>query len=287
VKIVCLDGEVDLEGFRQAARAAAASGLNESAVGFVTTGDEEESDLFAEHEAVTAQSTAGQAIRVPPRFLAMADLVCRHREPSRYDLLYAALLRLRDTPRLLEIASDPLVRRLEDMERAVRRDRRKMTAFVRFREIEAPDGAHFVAWFEPTHYIEELTAPFFVDRFASMRFATDATGVDPLGWSLALRSGRAARGRAAARRFRGRLGHLLPLRLQPGEVDEAGHAEGDAEEILGQFAGNASDPGHVFDGSALRGADRCDAAVQDRPRLRKSRSPLRQSPKTDRAGSCT
>ena len=86
-------------------------------------------------------------------------------------LLYAALLRLRETPRFLEIASDPLVRRLEDMERAVRRDRHKMTAFVRFREIEAPDGARFVAWFEPEHYIEELTAPFFVDRFASMRFA--------------------------------------------------------------------------------------------------------------------
>ena len=53
----------------------------------------------------------------------------------------------------------------------MRRDRHKMTAFVRFREIDSPDGARFVAWFEPDHYIEELTAPFFVDRFASMRFA--------------------------------------------------------------------------------------------------------------------
>ncbi|MBV9909870.1 MAG: UdgX family uracil-DNA binding protein [Hyphomicrobiales bacterium] len=192
MKIIRLDGDVDLEGFRQVARAAAASGLNEGAIRFVTGGADEVSDLFAEPEAATAKPTSNEAIRVPPRFLAMADLVCRHREPTRYDLLYAALLRLRDTPRLLEIASDPLVRRLEDMERAVRRDQHKMTAFVRFREIEAPDGARFVAWFEPGHFIEELTAPFFVDRFASMRFAI-LTPRTSILWDGALRFGPGAR----------------------------------------------------------------------------------------------
>ena len=129
---------------------------------------------------------------MPPRFLDLADLVCRHREPTRYDLLYAALLRLRETPRFLEIASDPLVRRLEDMDRAVRRDRHKMTAFVRFREIDAPDGARFVAWFEPSRFIEELTAPFFVDCFASMQFAI-LTSRTPILWDGALSFGPGAR----------------------------------------------------------------------------------------------
>ena len=129
---------------------------------------------------------------MPPRFLDLADLVCRHKEPTRYDLLYAALLRLRETPRFLEIASDPLVRRLEDMERAVRRDRHKMTAFVRFREINTPDGSRFVAWFEPSHYIEELTAPFFVDRFASMQFAI-LTPRSSILWDGTLRFGPGAR----------------------------------------------------------------------------------------------
>jgi probable DNA metabolism protein len=192
VKLVRLDGDVDLEGFRQAARAAATSGLEPNAIRFLTGGDEENSDLFEEREAVTPQPITGEAIRVPPRFLAMADLVCRHREPTRYDLLYQALLRIREAPRLLEIASDPLVRRLEDLERAVRRDRHKMTAFVRFREIDTPDGARFVAWFEPEHYIEELTAPFFVDRFASMRFAI-LTPRTSILWDGALRFGPGAR----------------------------------------------------------------------------------------------
>ena len=191
MRIVRLNNEIDFEGFRRVARAAAASGLTADAIRFVTGGAEEENDLFAEPE-VAGTSTTGAPIRVPPRFLAMADLVCRHREATRYDLLYAALLRLRDTPGFLEIASDPLVRRLEDLERAVRRDRHKMTAFVRFREIEAPDGARFVAWFEPDHFIEELTAPFFVDRFASMRFAI-LTPRTSILWDGALRFGPGAR----------------------------------------------------------------------------------------------
>ena len=170
MKIVRLESEIDFEGFRQAARAAAARGVSADAIRFVTDTVEGENDLFAEPESLEP-ATPVASLRVPPRFLDLADLVCRHKEPTRYDLLYAALLRLRETPRFLEIASDPLVRRLEDMERAVRRDRHKMTAFVRFREIEASDGPRFVAWFEPEHHIEEVTAPFFVDRFASMRFA--------------------------------------------------------------------------------------------------------------------
>ena len=191
MKIVRLEGEIDFEGFRQAARAAATRGLGADAIRFVTGSADGENDLFAEHETPEL-STTGAPLRVPPRFLGLADLVCRHKEPTRYDLLYAALLRLRETPRLLEIASDPLVRRLEDMERAVRRDRHKMTAFVRFREIEAPDGARFVAWFEPEHHIEELTAPFFVDRFASMRFAI-LTPRTSILWDGALRFGPGAR----------------------------------------------------------------------------------------------
>jgi DNA polymerase len=191
MKIVRLESEIDFEGFRRAARAAAAQGVCAESIRFMTETAEGEYDLFAEQEAPEFLTTVAP-LRVPPRFLDLADLVCRHREPTRYDLLYAALLRIRETPRFLEIASDPLVRRLEDMERAVRRDRHKMTAFVRFREIEAPDGARFVAWFEPEHHIEELTAPFFVDRFASMRFAI-LTPRTSILWDGVLRFGPGAR----------------------------------------------------------------------------------------------
>jgi DNA polymerase len=168
---VRLAHEVDLDGFRVAARAAFAAGIAPQAIRFRVGAASE--DLFAreEEDAAPAPSCGAAGPRAPRRFLDLLDQVGRHRDPERFDLLYAALWRLRETPGLLDVASDPLTRRLEDMARATRRDRHKMTAFVRFREIPEPQGARFVAWFEPEHFIEEWAAPFFVDRFASMRFA--------------------------------------------------------------------------------------------------------------------
>ncbi len=46
-----------------------------------------------------------------------------------------------------------------------------MRAFVRFREVEHGAEKWFVAWFEPQHHIVEQNAPFFADRFASMRWS--------------------------------------------------------------------------------------------------------------------
>ncbi|MGB7976659.1 MAG: hypothetical protein WCF81_20465 [Roseiarcus sp.] len=96
MRIVRLKGEIDFEGFRQVARSAAARGVRAEAIRFVAGHAEEEGDLFSEQEAPEV-STPRAPLRVPPRFLDLADLVCRHRERTRYDLLYAALLRLRET----------------------------------------------------------------------------------------------------------------------------------------------------------------------------------------------
>lgn len=167
MRTVRLSDEVDVAGFRAAARAALAEHLAPDRVRFVV-GESAPDDLFARDDPPPQAATTP---RVPARFLELVDQVARHRESSRFDALYQALWRLRETPGLLDVASDPLVRRLEDMARAVRRDRHKMTAFVRFRECATPDGPRFLAWFEPDHFIEEWTAPFFVDRFAAMRFA--------------------------------------------------------------------------------------------------------------------
>jgi DNA polymerase len=46
-----------------------------------------------------------------------------------------------------------------------------MKAFVRFRRIEAEEGEAWVAWFEPAHRVLEKTAPFFVNRFTTMRWS--------------------------------------------------------------------------------------------------------------------
>jgi DNA polymerase len=72
---------------------------------------------------------------------------------------------------LTAIASDPLVYRLRQMQKAVSRDLHKMTAFVRFRKVEDPEGERYIAWFEPQHLILEPAAEFFQKRFANMRWS--------------------------------------------------------------------------------------------------------------------
>lgn len=110
-------------------------------------------------------------LRMPRAFLELAELVACNREPERWSLLYEAIYRINMGEKaLLRVATEPLVRRLEGLAKEVSRDRHKMKAFVRFRKVgedEESGREQFVAWFEPTHHIVELTSSFFAKRFAS------------------------------------------------------------------------------------------------------------------------
>ncbi len=102
----------------------------------------------------------------------LAKTVACYRGEERWALLYRVLWRIvHGEHELLEIAIDDDVHRLLAMERRVRFDRHKMTAFVRFREVQADDGPHYVAWYTPDHYIVRETAPFFARRFATLRWS--------------------------------------------------------------------------------------------------------------------
>ncbi len=127
--------------------------------------------LFEEAEPPNEPAPISR-FRVPKRFLAFAKLVSLHREASRWPLLYRLLWRLtHGETHLLEISVDPDVAQANDFEKSVRHDLHKMRAFVRFREVEHAGEKWFVAWFEPAHHIVEQNAPFFADRFASMRWS--------------------------------------------------------------------------------------------------------------------
>lgn len=112
------------------------------------------------------------SLNIPKSFFELAEMVACHREPERWSLLYQAVHRitLGGERHLLRVSTEPLTRRLMELSKAVSRDRHKMKAFVRFRKIgeqEVSGREQFVAWFEPEHFIVELTAPFFAKRFAS------------------------------------------------------------------------------------------------------------------------
>ena len=162
---ITLAHEVDWEGWRAAARRLALANVPPQEIAWSVR---EPDDLFADATAAPPEPAAG-TFNVPRALVTLAQTVIQASEPARFALLYQLLWRAHAGDRhLLEQTTDPEVHRANRLAQAVRRDTHKMRAFVRFREVAEPDGARYVAWFEPDHFIVEANAPFFVRRFATM-----------------------------------------------------------------------------------------------------------------------
>jgi DNA polymerase len=160
--VVRLISEIDAAGWRQAARALRAQGVAAEAVVWTV-----EPGLFDPPAAPAAP--IGPPFTVPRGFVDLAERVLLHRSGERFDLMYRLLLRLEREPELLKIETDAQVARALLLAKAVDRAMHKMRAFVRFREIEAGEGAGtYVAWFEPAHRVTEAVAPWFTRRFTNM-----------------------------------------------------------------------------------------------------------------------
>ncbi|MEL6737728.1 MAG: UdgX family uracil-DNA binding protein [Pseudomonadota bacterium] len=135
-------------------------------------------DLFAvegpsrsERRLPVPRDDAGP-VRASKRFMSLARNAALHSDPERFSLLYRLLWRLQSNSRCMEDKADPDVRRVEELDKSVRRDSHKMHAFVRFREVRDKEGAeHYVAWFEPDHHIVRANAGFFMRRFANMNWS--------------------------------------------------------------------------------------------------------------------
>ncbi len=166
---ITLAGPDDFDGWRDAARALALAGVPTEAISW--SDDAAQGDLLSQGDMVPPPASTAAPFSVPRPFIDLAQSAILHSDPERFALLYQLLLAVRASPTMLEDKADPLLRRVETLAKAVRRDIHKMRAFVRFREIEESDGAHFVAWFEPDHHIVRANAGFFIRRFAAMRWS--------------------------------------------------------------------------------------------------------------------
>ena len=161
MKMVVLSRPDDFDGWRGAARDLAEAGVEAGAVVWRVEGGD--GDLFASD----GPRPGASRFAVPRSFIDLAkDAIC-HSDPERFAWLYELLLRVRADRHAVDDAADPLVRRIEALAKAVRRDIHKMHAFVRFREI---DG-RFVAFFEPDHHVVRRAASFFVNRFTNMHWS--------------------------------------------------------------------------------------------------------------------
>lgn len=170
---VALHEGADLDGFRRAIRCLAAEEVPPEMVAWdIGT----EASLFGQPPLSDAPP-----LHVPRAIGQLIGEVVPHRDPERYALLHRLIWRVLHGEReLLEVASDPVVHRLDLMARSVRRDIHKMHAYLRFRRFEG-EGERFAAWFEPDHFILKAAAPFFVERFRSMEWLI-ATPVGSAAW---------------------------------------------------------------------------------------------------------
>ncbi|MGN6356109.1 MAG: UdgX family uracil-DNA binding protein [Novosphingobium sp.] len=160
----------DFNAWRDLARQAVMAGISPDRIVWTQPGGG--GDLFAADDDLLPKPPA-EAPRpnVSRPFIEQARKAALHSDPQRFGLLYRLLWRLQANPRLMEDATDPEVRKLHGLARAVRRDIHKMRAFVRFREVEDGGGKRYVAWFEPEHDILHANAAFFVNRFTTMRWS--------------------------------------------------------------------------------------------------------------------
>lgn len=175
MRIARLKSEVDFPSWREQARSLLIEQVRPEDVTWAV--GEASADLF-DAEDVGTMTSASQLFKEPLRpptapktFLHFAKKAALHSDPERFALLYRLLWRLQRERGVMEAAIDPDISRIRDLVKSVRRDQHKMTAFVRFREVETAGYSHFIAWFEPEHHIVEATADFFVKRFTSMRWS--------------------------------------------------------------------------------------------------------------------
>jgi len=112
------------------------------------------------------------AVSLPRELLEIAERVICHRDAEVPARLYRVIWRAVRDRQLLARRTDDDVVWLNKADKAIRRDVHKMHAFVRFRRLGEESGREsFAAWFEPSHRILRLTAPFFQRRFYGMDWA--------------------------------------------------------------------------------------------------------------------
>jgi uracil-DNA glycosylase len=166
-----LDGPTDLAGFRAAVHALVAANIAPDAVRFCVPSTDQAA-LFDDAQVLPSETLLNSPpIALPAGFVALCETIVMHDEPQRFARMYALAYALHQGQTSWQDTLLPQRIALEHMAQAVRREMHKTKAFVRFRPVLGDDGITHVAWFEPSHHVVHAVAPFFVRRFAGMRWA--------------------------------------------------------------------------------------------------------------------
>lgn len=158
---------LSFDSWRESVRVLLARGVSPEQIVWI---DSNQDALFEDSSDFPEQT--GFGLRISRFFIQRARLVACHRSDDRWALLYRLAFRLtHDDPHLMQLRTDPDVRRFELMGASVSRDRHKMTAFVRFRQSTVDGVDWYIAWYRPDHFIVRLAADHFRERYSLMNWS--------------------------------------------------------------------------------------------------------------------
>ncbi|WP_086934161.1 TIGR03915 family putative DNA repair protein [Agarilytica rhodophyticola] len=163
--------EVDsLDSWRKQARELLKRDIKPDDVSWELT---EQGSLFwgTEEDSFLALPIIQEQLNIPKHFFQLAEQVACYRDNKKWALLYSVAWRLLfERKDLLLMLTDPQVAELLKMQRIIRRDKHKMEAFVRFKQVKQQED-YYIAWFEPEHLIIPAKMPFFIKRFNNMHWS--------------------------------------------------------------------------------------------------------------------
>ena len=131
-----------------------------------------QNDLFGSGDDQCKNKRPQSNLNIPKSTLILLKYALCHNDNNRFALCYRVLWRVvYENKQLIQMKTDDDVMQLFAMAKAVKRDAYKMSAFLRFREINVEGQEHFVAWYEPEHFSLEIKLNFFQTRFKNMRWS--------------------------------------------------------------------------------------------------------------------
>ncbi|MDY6978083.1 MAG: TIGR03915 family putative DNA repair protein [Pseudomonadota bacterium] len=131
-----------------------------------------QNDLFGSGDDQCKNKRPQSNLNIPKSTLILLKYALCHNDDNRFALCYRVLWRVvYENKQLIQMKTDDDVMQLFAMTKAVKRDAYKMSAFLRFREINVEGQEHFVAWYEPEHFSLEIKLNFFQTRFKNMRWS--------------------------------------------------------------------------------------------------------------------